>query len=371
MKIAFPIAAAAAVALVLAGCTTSNEPGTSDGGDGELQPFAMVQGAATIAPNEAIAMYAVAKGLGFYEEEGLDVEILPSDGSTAAMQAIASGSAQVASGDAANIIAAYQQGVPVQGIAAFAINYPWKIAVSPSSDIRVAEDLAGKKIGIISLASGSNAYTRAFLQEAGIDPDTGAELIPVGVGAQALAAIEGGDVDALALFGQAYALVENLGFEFRYLENPAVFDPLYSASFAATTSTVADDPEALEGFLRASYKALVFSAVNPRAAMQIGYQVFPELLSDVSDTDTKLEEDTRVLAAWIESATLPGAVESWHDFGMIDESRWDALNAFATGAGTIQGPAPFDEAWTQALLPAANDFDVAAIVAMAKEYDAG
>ena len=64
---------------------------------------------------------------------------------------------------------------------------------------------------MISLASGSAPYARAYVKAAGLDPAKDVELLPVGVGAQAAAALNGGKVDVLALYTQAYAVIENSG----------------------------------------------------------------------------------------------------------------------------------------------------------------
>ncbi len=374
-------------ALALSGCssssgsessTTTQPPGSeptpsgatsaTGNGSGATTDLELVIASAVVAPTEEIAMYAVASQLGYYKDEGLKVTVQQADGSTAALQAISASDDRIVSGDAANIIAAAERGVPVKGVAAVAVNYPWRIGLLEDSPIKTAADLKGKSIGVISLASASPGYAKAFVKDAGLDPDNDVTLVPVGVGAQALTALQGGQVDALALFGQGYAVIENMGTKLRMLENPPSFDKLWSASLAASQHLMDSNPQALEAFLKASYKALVFSSTNPKAAMQLGYKEFPQLLTDVSDKEKKLADDTKVLEAWLESAALPGDVASWSGFGQITQERWDALNEFAKDAGSIPEVADIDDAWSQEFLDPADSVQPADIISAAKNY---
>lgn len=366
MRKLFP--AVLAAGLLLTACSDSGE----ETGDGELRPFTFVAPAAVNLPNEQVGVYAVAKELGFFEEEGLDVRLELADGSTAAVQAVASGSGDATAADVSAVLTAGQQGVPVKAVGGLVQNWPWVVAVLPDSSIQTGADLAGGSIGVISLASGSNPYARAFVEAHGLVPEQDVQVVPVGIGPPAAAAIEQGEVDALALFTQAYATLENAGFQFRYLDNPPGFELLHSLVFTVPNEMIEQDPEIVAGFGRAAYKALLFSAANPEAAMRIGYRQLPDLLPDSGDPEERLDEDVRALQAWLDTAVpMTGEPADWGDWGDITQEEWDATQQFTVNAGTIDAPVDLARVWDPSFLDEMNDWDRAQVLQQADGYEAG
>ncbi|RIV37659.1 ABC transporter substrate-binding protein [Micromonospora radicis] len=358
--------AALVVAVALAGCGGSgNEPSGEQGAPAELT-FAIAS--AVIGPKEEVAMFAVAKELGYFAEENLTVETINTDGSVAALQAVATGSADVTAADSGSILGAVEKNVPVKAIGGLVQNWPWVMAVKPDSTITGGADLRGKKIGVISLASGSAPYARAYVAAAGLDPAKDVELLPVGVGAQAAAALNDGQVDVLALYTQAYAVIENSGTTLKYLDNPDALNGIRSLSFAVGARGLDDKKDVYTRFLRAAYKAMLFSANNPEAAMRIGYQVFPQILAGKS-ADEQLANDVRSLQAWLKTATpATGEPKDFADWGAISEQEWTKTQAYTKEAGQITGDVPLADVWEPGLLAGANDFDKAAVLDKAANY---
>ena len=385
------LAAATGAALILAACggnDTPAEPDTdveADAADdasaddasaddasaddeaaaSEPAELTMVIASAVALPKEEVATWAVPQAMGYFEEENLTVDIQFADGATAAIQAVASGSGDITGAGLSDAFAAIESGVPVQAVGGLVVNWPWRIATTPDSDVTDCSDLEGGAIGVISLASGSYPYARSFVEECGLDPDS-IEYLPTGIGAPAVSALEGGDVDALALYTAAYAAVENEGVEFGYLDNPAFFDPLVSLSWIAPSELIENDPDVLERFLRAANKGLLFSNANPQRAVELGYEQLPQLLGDGSAED-RLEADTNSMSTWLASTAQEGDVDTWTSFGDLNDEQLSASMALAVSAGNIEEELPTDEAFTDALLEAANDFDFDAIRAEAAE----
>jgi len=368
------VAAALAVTLLAAcgsggGDSASSSSAASSGGS-EVAPadltFAIAS--AVIGPKEEVALYAVAKQMGYFDEEKLTVKTINTDGSIAAVQAVGSGQADITASDTGSILAGVQKKVPVKTVGGLVQNWPWQFATMPGSTLKTPADFKGKKIGVISLASGSAPYARAFVKAGGLDPASDVQLIPVGVGAQAAAALTGGDVDALALYTQAYAVIENSGTKLDYLDNPDVFDGIRSLSFAVTASKLASDKGVYERFLRAGYKAMLFSAQNPEAAMKIGYKEFPQILAGKTE-DARLADDVNSLKTWIATATpKTGEPSSFKDWGAIPDADWTATQTYTQQAGQITGPVDLATIWDSSLLGAANSFDSAAVLKQADEW---
>ncbi|MCG0286834.1 ABC transporter substrate-binding protein [Streptomyces sp. PSAA01] len=365
MKPSLRLGLGVAVLAALSACA-DGPSSSSEGGPGARATLQLAVPSAVIAPKEEVATHAVGDSEGYLAEEKLKVDVINTDGSVAAVQAVASGSADIAPADAGAILAAREKGVPVKVIGGLVRNWPWRMAVRPGSEVRSPADLKGKKIGVISLASGSAIYARAYASDAGLDAAGDVDLLPVGVGAQALAALEDGRVDVLALYTQAYTTIENTGTELRYLDNSDAFDGIRSLTYAVTEKTLKEKKDVLTRYLRASYEALLFSAVNPEAAMRDGYQTFPQLLTG-KKADERIADDTRTLQAWIKTAVpATGEPENVKDWGAISEREWDKTVAYTRAAGQITKDVPLPALWDGSLLKGANDFDPAAVIAKAK-----
>lgn len=361
------LAGALAAAVLLAGCGGGDEPAAADG---TVQPakltFAIAS--AVIGPKEEVAVYAVAKELGYFAEEKLTVDTINTDGSVAALQAVASGSGSVTAADTGSILGAVGKNVPVKAIGGLVQNWPWVMAVKPGSTLTGGADLKGKKIGVISLASGSAPYARAYVKAAGLDPAKDVELLPVGVGAQAAAALNGGQVDVLALYTQAYAVIESAGTTLQYLNNPDIFQGIRSLSFAVSSRTLEENKDINTRFLRASYKAMLFSAKNPEAAMRIGYKVFPQILAGKT-VDERIAIDTASLKAWLKTSTpATGTPEEFPAWGAISEGEWAKTQSYTKEAGQITENVELSKVWDSSLLAKANEFDKAAVLNQASTY---
>ncbi|MFI9638653.1 ABC transporter substrate-binding protein [Micromonospora sp. NPDC051925] len=361
-----PVTLVAAVAL--AGCGGSGGESSTEQGAPAKLTFAIAS--AVIGPKEEVAVYAVAKELGYFDEEKLTVETINTDGSVAALQAVASGSGDITAADTGSILGAVQKNVPVKAIGGLVQNWPWVMAVKPDSTLTGGADLKGKKIGVISLASGSAPYARAYVAAAGLDPAKDVELLPVGVGAQAASALKDGKVDVLALYTQAYAVIENSGTTLKYLDNPDAFDGIRSLSFAVGARELDENKDVYTRFLRAAYKAMLFSAKNPEAAMRIGYKVFPQILAG-KDAAAQLPADTRSLTAWLKTSTpAAGTPEQFGDWGAISDQEWTKTQAYTKEAGQITGDVALGDVWEPGLLSGANQFDKAAVLDEAANYPA-
>lgn len=345
---------------------SSEDPAGSEP-PGELETLTYV-GSAAVPGSTQVALYAVPTELGFFADEGLEVDLQLADGSTAALQAVASGSGAVTNSEVGSTISAAAGGVPVKNFTGIVQNWPWRIGVPPESEIEAPEDLRGQSIGIISLASGSNLFARAWLEQNGLVPEQDVAIAPVGTGPQALSALQSGQVQALAHYTELYAGFENEGQETRFLDNPELFDGLTSIGFASTGQLIEDDPELLTRYARAAYRGLLFAAANPEAATRISYEYFPEKLPPSGDPEENLAADANVLEAWLESATpQEGEPADWQ-FGEITPEGWAKVQEYGLASGQLEGEVPIDQVWTDELLDGINDFDRQEVLDLAEEW---
>ena len=142
----------------------------------------------------------VAEQLGYFKDEGLDLKISDFKGGSAALKAVVGGSADVVSG-------AYEHTISLQGkkqyFQAFALQgrlpqIALGVASAKAANFKSFKDLKGMKVGVSAPGSSTNNLVKQLLAKAGLDPNRDVAIVGVGTGAGAIAAMRGGQIDALS-----------------------------------------------------------------------------------------------------------------------------------------------------------------------------
>ncbi|WEK61377.1 MAG: ABC transporter substrate-binding protein [Candidatus Microbacterium colombiense] len=178
------LSGAAAVTL-LAGCAAATPAPSEpvDLGDGE--PGAAEQTSLTVAiPFPDITMYSMfvlATDLGYYEDEGLTVEVITADNVTAA---VASGSADIGVESTGTVIDAIRGGVEIDLVSGHYCRQNFDFAVQ--SDVESVEDLDGTSIVLAGTPGDPAEFQRAqVLAEEGWDVSSiDAEIVYPGPGSE-------------------------------------------------------------------------------------------------------------------------------------------------------------------------------------------
>lgn len=142
----------------------------------------------------------VAEQLGYFRDEGLNLKISDFAGGSAALKAVVGGSADVVSG-------AYEHTISLQGkkqyFQAFALQgrlpqIALGVATAKAANFKSFKDLKGMKIGVSAPGSSTNNLVKQLLVKAGLDPNRDVAIVGVGTGAGAIAAMNGGQIDAIS-----------------------------------------------------------------------------------------------------------------------------------------------------------------------------
>lgn len=151
----------------------------------------------------------VAEQLGYFKDEGLQVEISDFAGGAKALQAMVGGSADVVSG-------AYEHTINMQAknqpIVAFVLQGRAPQIVLAASNktmpnYKSVADLKGKKIGVTAPGSSTSIMASFVLAKAGLKP-TDVSFIGVGAAAGALSALRSGQIDAIANLDPVISMLE-------------------------------------------------------------------------------------------------------------------------------------------------------------------
>ncbi|WP_050479441.1 ABC transporter substrate-binding protein [Herbaspirillum rhizosphaerae] len=154
----------------------------------------------------------VAEQLGYFKDEGLQVEISDFAGGAKALQAMVGGSADVVSG-------AYEHTINMQAknqsIVAFVLQgrapqIVFSVNNKTMPNYKTIADLKGKKIGVTAPGSSTSVMASYVLAKGGLKP-TDVSFIGVGAAAGALSAIRSGQIDAIANLDPVIAMLEQKG----------------------------------------------------------------------------------------------------------------------------------------------------------------
>lgn len=138
----------------------------------------------------------IAKALGYFDAEGLDVEITYTKGGSEAAQALVSGSVEYSGNAIDHAIAAAERGKSLVMISDF-MNQPGIALVVRPGDrdkFKSFADFKGKTLGVTSIGSATHVLALWMAHRAGLGKDD-VKVVGVGGGATMMSAITGNQVD--------------------------------------------------------------------------------------------------------------------------------------------------------------------------------
>ncbi len=137
-----------------------------------------------------------AKEGGYYEKNGLSVEVISIPGSSLAIQAMLSGELPIIQAGGAGPIQAAISGTDTVVVATIAKKFNWWIFAQPN--LTRMEDLRGKVFGTTRFGTQSDLASRIALRKAGIDPERDITMVQTG-GPETISAMVAGKVHAAAI----------------------------------------------------------------------------------------------------------------------------------------------------------------------------
>ena len=155
-----------AIALVLIGLATGNA---------HSQESIRVAYSSTDALN---SLWTIAADAGFYKKHGLDAEVVYIGSTTVAVSAIVAQDVQIGNGAGSGVANAAVRGADIVSVACFINTLPYELVVL--DNIKSAEDLKGKSVGISRFGSVSDVAARELLKGLGLKPMEDVKILQVG-----------------------------------------------------------------------------------------------------------------------------------------------------------------------------------------------
>ncbi|MEZ0214304.1 MAG: ABC transporter substrate-binding protein [Xanthobacteraceae bacterium] len=154
----------------------------------------------------------LAERLGYFKDEGLTVEINDFGGGAKSLQALIGGSVDAVTGAYEHTLRMQQKKQDIRAVIDLG-RYPGIVLAvrkSEAARIKSVADLKGKNIGVTAPGSSTHILVQYAFAKAGLKRDD-ASFIGVGSGPSAVAAMQNGEIDAIAHLDPVISKLQDLG----------------------------------------------------------------------------------------------------------------------------------------------------------------
>lgn len=297
----------------------------------------------------------IAEKKGWYEDQCLDVKLEGGKGSADTTTNVASGAAELGLADAVAVMQGQAKDLPVTGVGVLWQQNDFAVIIRNevlSTDDPEPSDLEGLTFGAVTTGS-PYIFWKAFVNQQDLDVS---KIKEVSIAPPGFAEMAQGSVDFLANFsGSVYAL-EAAEVPVTVLKASDFGQEGYGLAILANTSWLTENGEAMERFLTATAKAMVWSVENPEEAVDILAEFNPAVGKDEGTIDAELLPYKDSFEIW-----TPEGVEATDQYLRFTEEGLTATRDLLYDGGVLEGdPFPVEEQWTDEYLPEPASYEDAA-----------
>lgn len=226
----------------------------------------------------------LAERLGYFKDEGLNVDISDFAGGAKSLQALIGGSADIVAGGFDHIIHMQTMAQKLSAFVLLSTNPAISLGISKAKAASYTwpKDLKGMKVGVTAPGSSSHMMLDHLLASVQLIPDD-VSVIGVGTGPQAVAAMKSGQIDAMANVEPVMTMLEKQGAMKVVAETTTskgtreVFGgPMLSGTLYCKTSFIKGHPKTIQAVTNAMVRALKW--IKTATPEQLAAAVPPEYL---------------------------------------------------------------------------------------------
>jgi NitT/TauT family transport system substrate-binding protein len=324
MKPRTPISLAAIASLVMLGsaCSTRVEPSKA--------PEKVSLRLAWVYDMAEVGIF-VAKDKGFYEKEGIDLEIKPGGFGLDPLKLIAAGSDAFGVGGAVNLLLAREKGMPLVAIGAEFQHTPVGFIVRKDSGIKNFPDFRGRKVGVQTGADTDTLY-RAMLAKFGMSAKDVRE-VPIQFDPTPFVSRQ---IDVLPGYVSNQPItLKNQGVETAVITAASQGLNAYGNVYFVSDKTLKERPDLVLRFIRATKAGWEYAMNNRDGAIS----AMKARSKDFGDADLQA----------IHAAVMPFIRPDEPSVPLLGmtRSRWEATYDVLVKAGLSTQAKPVDEAFRQ------------------------
>jgi NitT/TauT family transport system substrate-binding protein len=262
--------------LFLAACTAGQGEEQATGSKEEqapsLQTIRLPMG---FIADPQYAPFYVAKERGYFEEAGFDVEFdysFETDG----MALVGAGELPFAIVSGEQVILARAQDVPAVYVMEWFQRFPIAIISKAAAGINEPADLAGREVGLPGFFGASYVGYFGLLSASGLNPE---DVVASDIGFTQVETLLADQVEAVVGYANNEPLqLTNAGEEVNVLYVADITD-MVANGIITNEMTIAENPEMVESFVRATLRGLADTLADPDAAYEISKK-YVEALDD-------------------------------------------------------------------------------------------
>lgn len=282
------------------------------------------------------AAYYTAKGRGYYQDEGLEVEIQYSTkGSAGPIEQLIGGNVNLILTDEESVIMARSKDLDIVAVYPIEPTNVFYIVSEKNKNITKPADLIGKKVGLISSASGAYGNLLAILQLSKIDKNK-VEIVQAGT--SIVPAFLERKFDAAAIHLSQKLLIKEKNPDLNII-NASDYTNISRGHVVATGSLVKNNPELIKKFLRATKKGLEYAVNNPEEAVNIYISFNPD-----AESQRKVSQD--LWNAFIEEYHYKTGIP-----GLESPQDWQKSQDVSYDVGLITKKTNVSEMYTNEFIP--------------------
>ncbi|WP_142386583.1 ABC transporter substrate-binding protein [Bacillus sp. Marseille-P3661] len=272
----------------------------------------------------------VASSEGFFQDEGLEVEVYAFKGDAGVVQALAGNSVDINAASLTGLVKSINSNQPFKAFwGGFnQSDFEW---YSPS--ISSMEDAKGKIFGITSYGSLTDQLTRYAVKNAGLDPDKDVQILQAGGSSARIAAMESGQMDVSILATPFKFMAADQGMNLLLSEREDISATWPNHVIYGKEEFIQNNPETIKAFLRGIVSANEYIEQNPDGAAKVLMEKlqFEEKYAKLAVEDVSLGFDKKGgvekegLDLFWEISVEAGDVDSpWEDSKWLDTTFIDS-----------------------------------------------
>lgn len=281
----------------------------------------------------AFAPFQLALGKGYYAEEGLDVTFRVGQGGADVATQVAVGNADMGGGMGDTSMIVRANGLEIRGVALLGGRGLTHIAWRNDSGVTGIEDLRGRPVGVISFQDTAYYNLLAVLADHGLNRgDLDIQALGSGGLIQNMIA---GSVVAMSGVPEWIVAIQDAGVELTVVPAREYF-PAQAQAIIASDRIIAENPEAVQGFVRATLRAIADIVADPAVAAQ-------EYVGFVDRHAENVAQIERIMRFYVDSVYQP--MEGLPR-GAFDEALLQQIQDFYVANEIVATAVPIADVYT-------------------------
>jgi NitT/TauT family transport system substrate-binding protein len=280
-------------------------------------------------PDIQFAPFYVALDKGYYKDAGIDLQFDYSN-ETDGVSLVGSNNLQFTLASGEQVLLARAQGLPVVYVMGWWQNYPVAVVSKADQNIKMPQDLRGKKIGLPGLYGASYIGLEALLNAGGV-PEKDVTLDSIGYN-QVTALISNQDQAVVVYVNNEPIQLRAQGYDINVIR-VADYVKLASNGILTNDATLKNDPDLVRRMVQATLHGLDDTINDPDQA----YEISKKYVEGLASAD-----------AAVQKQVLSTSIEFWKatTLGYTQPSAWENMQKVLLQMGLLKQPVDLSKAYT-------------------------